>query len=128
MSDWISVVTHPLGLAGFALFLVFSARAWLGDSGKRLFMTLAAVALLAGVGMAAFRTAQEPVSQVPQGGVPPAATGTSPPVPAKAARSSPASTNMSTTGDNSPVINQIEGDANFNFGASPNADTKGGER
>ena len=45
MSEWIKAVTHPLGLAGFALFLVFGAlgkikskdeRRWLARLGWRM--------------------------------------------------------------------------------------------
>jgi hypothetical protein len=57
MTDWTKVVTHPLGLAGFALFLAFSyigkakpqrAPVWLTSSAY----ILALVALVGGIGLA----------------------------------------------------------------------------
>ncbi len=53
MSEWVKVVTHPLGLAGFALFLAFGSlarakrtreRRWLATTA----MTMAFIALVGG--------------------------------------------------------------------------------
>ena len=60
MDKWIDVVTNPLGIAGFALFLVFT---FVSRSQRPLernvFIGFAAVALLAGLGLA-YRQASEP--------------------------------------------------------------------
>lgn len=57
MNDWTKVVTNPLGLAGFALFLVFSVLARVKRQDERrwlspLAMTAAFVALLGGLAIA----------------------------------------------------------------------------
>ena len=62
MDKWIDVVTNPLGIAGFALFLVFTFVSRSQRPRERnVFMVFAAVALLAGLGLA-FRDASEPLS------------------------------------------------------------------
>ncbi len=59
MDKWIDVVTNPLGIAGFALFLVFTFVSRSQRPFERnLFMGLAAVVLLAGFGLA-YRHASE---------------------------------------------------------------------
>jgi apolipoprotein N-acyltransferase len=45
MSQWIKVVTHPLGLAGFALFLVFAYLARVKRNDERRWLSPAAVLL-----------------------------------------------------------------------------------
>ena len=60
MDKWIDVVTNPLGIAGFALFLVFTfASRSQRPRERNVFMVFAAVALLAGLGLA-YRHASEP--------------------------------------------------------------------
>ena len=62
MDKWIDVVTNPLGIAGFALFLVFTFVSRSRRPLERnLFIGLAGVALLAGLGLA-YRHATEPLS------------------------------------------------------------------
>lgn len=60
MSEWIKVVTHPLGLVGFVLFLIFgllakakyrAERRWLYPAA----VAFAMVALLGGLGLAYFQ-------------------------------------------------------------------------
>jgi hypothetical protein len=69
MNPWIKVVTHPLGLAGFALFLVFSFLAKNRQRKKPSWLAsfafgMAAISLLAGVGLAYRQTtSQLPASQ-----------------------------------------------------------------
>jgi len=57
MQEWTKVVTHPLGLAGFALFLVFSllARAKRRDERRWIFpvsLVMAVFALVGGLSLA----------------------------------------------------------------------------
>jgi hypothetical protein len=74
MEKWIDVVTDPLGLAGFALFLVFSvlaARRWgTQDAGLRAVFALLAIATVAGgLGLAYVReTAKTPAATTATGG------------------------------------------------------------
>lgn len=75
MSDWTRVVTDPLGIAGFALFLVFGLLARLKAGRERRWLSrasiiLASVALLGGLSLAYIRLTREMAtagkSQVPQ--------------------------------------------------------------
>ena len=60
MDKWIDVVTNPLGIVGFALFLVFTFASRSQRPRERyVFIGFAAVALLAGLGLA-YRHASEP--------------------------------------------------------------------
>jgi hypothetical protein len=47
MPDWINVVTHPLGLTGFALFLVFGYLVKVKRDDERRWLSPAAVGLAA---------------------------------------------------------------------------------
>jgi hypothetical protein len=47
MNEWIKVVTHPLGLAGFALFLVFSTLAKVKQKDERRWLAPAAFGIAA---------------------------------------------------------------------------------
>jgi uncharacterized membrane protein len=104
MSDWTKVVTDPLGLAGFALFLVFGflaklkrrdLRRWLAP----LAMIMAVIALVGGLSLAyvQVRRSAQPV-----------------PVQTKspAAPSQPTSIQV-TTGQGSPTVNGVNGDVNI---------------
>jgi hypothetical protein len=65
MDKWIAVVTSPLGLAAFALFLVFTALAKSRVRTERtIFAVLAAVTLVSAIGIAAF-TASRPKPEDP---------------------------------------------------------------
>ena len=104
MSEWIKVVTDPLGLAGFALFLVFAAlarlkrrdeRQWLG----RLAAAMAIGALAGGMLLAYFKIARVRVVASPPS--------SSAPV------SSQQQTNQvqqTTTGQGSPAVQGVQGD------------------
>ena len=60
MDKWIAVVTNPLGIAGFALFLVFTLVSRSRRPFERnMFLGLASVALFAGFALA-YRQASEP--------------------------------------------------------------------
>lgn len=76
MTEWTKVVTHPLGLAGFALFVVLilltrrqadSQPAWL----KAFFAGMAFIALLGGLWLAYEQTKSPPPAerQTPKGAV-----------------------------------------------------------
>jgi hypothetical protein len=66
MSDWIKIITNPLGLAGFALFLVFGFVAKIKSRDERRWMSPVAcgIAVLALVGglIIAFTEAPRPQS------------------------------------------------------------------
>jgi len=72
MSEWTKVVTNPLGLVGFALFLVFGYLAKVKKSDERRWISpvaicLAAAALIGGIAIAYL--------QIPKAGQAPARTG-----------------------------------------------------
>ena len=107
MQDWIKVVTEPLGLAGFALFLVFGVlarvkkqdeRRWLGP----LASGMAVLALVGGLTLAYVKASHSPT---PQGASTPTAK-----APA------PVQTNQveqTTTGKGSPAVQGVQGDVNI---------------
>lgn len=98
MQDWTRVVTEPLGLAGFALFLVFGVLSRVKTGKERRWLApvasaMAVLALAAGLGLAYLKTAA-----VPQ-----------PPPKAQV----PAQTNniqQTTTGKGSPIVQGVQGD------------------
>ena len=118
MSEWTKIVTHPFGLAAFALFLVFllisrttnaTHKPWL----NRMFVLMAFIALLGGIGLAYQRTStsalpsdemtqpsQSPKSQAP----------TDPRPPSDVQQDLPPSIQQSTRGPNSPAIADVKGD------------------
>ena len=65
MKDWVEVVTNPLGLAGFALFVVFGLLARRGAAGGNRWLAPAAVAMafVALVGGLVLAYRQLPVGQ-----------------------------------------------------------------
>jgi hypothetical protein len=74
MSEWAKIVTQPLGLVGFGLFLVFAhlakvkrhdERRWL----SRVALTFAAVALLGGLTLAYLQTPR-PIAPAVQTSIP----------------------------------------------------------
>jgi hypothetical protein len=102
MVPWIKVITNPLGLGGFALFLVFSylARIRQGAERKWLAPTAVFLALIALVGGLALDFLQVSRSQIPQ-------------VPPNAARSAPQQSNrvqQTTTGAGSQAVQGVQGD------------------
>lgn len=68
MNQWVKVATDPIGLAGFALFLVFS---FLSNKGKKLpwlakcGFAMACVALIGGLIVAYYRVRPSPTSFIP---------------------------------------------------------------
>lgn len=99
---WVDVVTQPMGIAAFALFLVFlvlsrssksEERSWLMPT----FISLAVISLLGGLALSFIKVHQEPVPNGNQ------SNGNNPTIIIHA----------DTNGDYSPVIGTIGGDANI---------------
>jgi len=107
MSGWTRVVTNPLGLVGFALFLVFGYLAKVRRNDERRWLSPAAVALavLALVGglLIAYK-------QLPQPSPQPAQT-TQPQLPAKQQTNS--DVQQTSTGEGSPNVQSVQGDVNI---------------
>jgi hypothetical protein len=95
MHDWAKVVVQPLGLAGFALFLVFGfiARAKSGDRRRWLppvAVAMACLALIGGLALAYLNTAAAPLSKSA--------------APATGQPAAPQVQSIQTTGSDSPVF------------------------
>src|SRR5271166_1026245 len=103
MTSWTKVVTEPLGLAGFALFLVFGYLAKVRRNDERRWLSPAAVALalLALVGglLIAYK-------QLPQPSPQPATTQTQPP----AKQQTNSNVQQTSTGEGSPNVQGVQGD------------------
>jgi len=100
MGEWTKVVTNPLGLAGFALFVIFLiARRTTRMSSDPFFsyalVAMAFVALLGGIGLAYWRT----IKQVPI-------------------------IEQKTEGSNSPAVGSVTGDVNININRSVESEGK----
>ena len=115
MDKWIDVVTNPLGIAGFALFLVFT---FVSRSRRPLernvFIGCAALALLAGLGLA-YRNASEPlppptVALPPHPPSTPAAQDDPVPAKAQAPEPSPAKSGQEANADRNGTAINIGGD------------------
>ena len=103
MADWSKVVTEPLGLAGFALFLVFGVlarakrndeRRWLGP----LASAMAVVALVGGLTLAYLKTSRIVAAQPP------------PAVPVATQKQTNSEVKQTTTGPGSPAVQGVQGD------------------
>jgi hypothetical protein len=100
MHDWTKVVTEPLGLAGFALFLVFGALSRLKARQERRWLApvasaMAVLALAGGLAIAYVKTGS--TTQ------PPAKT-----APSQAQTNS--TVQQTTTGKGSPIVQGVQGD------------------
>jgi hypothetical protein len=107
MSEWVKVVTNPLGLAGFALFLVFAFLAKVkGKNSPRwpalVAVTMAVVALVGGLALA-YRQGSSPSPAQTQPGPPPA--------PAK--QQTNQKIEQTTSGPGSPAVQGVQGDVNI---------------
>jgi hypothetical protein len=105
MREWTSVVTHPLGLVGFALFLVFSVLSWkrrrTPDWVMACFILLAAVVLVGGLTLA-YRNQPEAHSGKSEQRMP------------------PAQVHQETHGSQSPAVHGVQGNVTINQeGAAP---------
>jgi hypothetical protein len=111
MSEWIKVVTHPIGLAAFSLSLVFllvsrtnktAKNRWLQVS----FILMAFVTLIGGIGLA-YRQISMPTSPPEKIGEPLKVSPDSTAVPE--IKQTPPSIQQSTKGSNSPAIADVKG-------------------
>jgi hypothetical protein len=82
MDKWIDVVTDPLGLAGFALFLVFAVLTRLRKESRPswltpVFIVMAFVSIIGGIWLASLNreSTNTTILQSPQGDKSPAVTG-----------------------------------------------------
>lgn len=112
MQDWTKVVTEPLGLAGFALFLVFGVlsrvkrddeRKWLGP----LAMAMAVLALTGGLTLAYLK---RPPQAAPQMTPAPAAQTTS--------KTQTNQVEQTSTGAGSPNVQGVNGDVTIDVDQS----------
>jgi hypothetical protein len=112
MQDWTKVVTEPLGLAGFALFLVFGVlarvkrddeRKWLGP----LAMAMAVLALTGGLTLAYLK---RPPQTAPQVTTAPAALTTP--------KTQTNQVEQTSTGAGSPNVQGVQGDVTISVDQS----------
>jgi hypothetical protein len=112
LEKWISVVTDPLGLAGFALFLVFSVlglkrrtpdASWMTAS----FIVLAAVGLMGGLGLAYLRSPQTGRATSSGTSAPPMAQ--SKPSASDTPSQLPGQVRQETHGSQSPTVSGVQG-------------------
>ena len=110
IESWINVVTTPLGLAGFALFLVFGLLAKMSHTkGKPWFpvaaVAMAFVALIGGIALSWVQIEDDQEKST-------------------AATSTPATTQsiQITHGDNSPPVQNVEGDVTITITPKENSD------
>lgn len=112
MSEWTKVVTDPLGLAGFALFLVFGCLAKVKQASERRWMAPLAISaailtLAGGLTLSYFRTSAA------------AAQATQKPAPAQINQ-----VQQSSTGAGSPNVQGVNGDVVINVDKNGEASTK----
>jgi hypothetical protein len=119
MDGWTEIVTHPLGLAGFALFIVFSLLARMGSSGRWPWLapaavTMAFIALLGGLGLAFRQSHQTAVQEKPDraAGEKPISTEDSQ-TPGQTPPGQPTTIQQQTSGSQSPAVSNIQGDVNI---------------
>jgi len=104
VNEWTKVVTNPLGLAGFALFLIFGYLAKARKSAERRWLTPVAVfmaigALVAGLALAYIQVAR-PVAPSTQAEKPLAA----------AQQQTNSNVQQTSTGEGSPNVQGVQGD------------------
>jgi len=105
MSEWAKVVTHPLGLAGFALFVLFLFLRGKGhrstSPGKdRIFIVVGICALFGGLGLAYLQTKDSKPA------------------------SPPPSTEQITHGPNSPAVSGVKGDVTITIQEDPHPEKR----
>jgi hypothetical protein len=113
MSEWTKILTHPLGLTGFALFLVFGLFAKLKrrDEQRWLFMcavVMAFIALVGGLSLAYVQMRSASATTIS-----PAKPGPSP-----APLQDGGNTQQVSTGAGSPNVKGVNGDVNITIDQS----------
>ena len=110
VSSWVNVVTDPLGLAGFALFLVFGALAKIGRSRNKAWLFVAAISLaaIALIGGMILSWQKSEVNQQPASTVP--TTTTQP----------PGEASQITYEKQSPAVQNVQGGVTINIGTQDN--------
>lgn len=103
MTPWLKVVTEPLGLVGFALFLLFAFVGKINKDDKRRWLApvafgCAVVALLGGLGLAYLEAANRAVQARPAATQP------------RTTKPAQPSTQQTSNGSGSPNINGVTGD------------------
>lgn len=123
--DFTTVITHPLGLAGFALFLMFAVlsrvRKHLPPWWPHVSLAMAVLALMSGLALAYLQLGTPPPAQIPsaQPAAPTApaqaaGTPTKPEAALPGARPQGASTKVETHGAGSPgIVGSKTGDINI---------------
>lgn len=105
MSEWSKVVTDPLGLAGFALFLVFGFVAKLKNKNERRWITplavfMAVCSLFGGIFLSYKKSLQPPTGSPSQSGA----------APAPQQQQTNTKVIQKTTGQGSPAVQGVQGD------------------
>ncbi len=114
MQDWTKVVTEPLGLAGFALFLIFGVLSRLKAKQERRWLApvasaMAVLALGGGLVLAYFKTA---------------ATAQPPRKTSPAAVQTNSNVQQTTTGKGSPIVQGVQGDVTITVDQSEGTQPK----
>jgi hypothetical protein len=109
MASWIRVITQPLGLAGFALFLIFGYLAKAKQKDQRRWFSPAAAALaiisVSGGLVLAYVQISKPSTPIPQIGVAPI-------------QQQQNQVQQTTTGPGSPAVQGVQGDVTVNVDQS----------
>lgn len=107
VSSWVNVVTDPLGLAGFALFLIFGLVAKVGSSKGQQWVAMAAVlmaviALIGGMllSLQSNKAVQQPVS-----------------VTSPVSQPESGEASQTTHGEQSPAVQNVDGSVTINIGS-----------
>jgi hypothetical protein len=112
MADWTAVLTHPLGLAGFALSLVFGYLARVKRTDERRWLShaavVSAVAALTGGLFLAYVQTSKPASELVRPGTGPVQQQTN-------------QVQQSTTGPGSPAVQGVQGDVTITVDQSGEA-------
>lgn len=120
MAEILAAIQHPLSLCGFVLILVFRLlKQPIADrypSVYRVFMAMAVLALVAGLGLAYLEAINEPAP------APDIGTETTP---AKTSRTSQPSVKQTTKGAQSPAIANTKGPVNITFGTPKKEEEQG---
>ena len=123
ITQWTEVVTHPLGLAGFALFLVFVLLARTKKRAERRWVVpvaigMAVIALVGGLGLAYWQSREPKTADLPQ----------TTPSAGQAAPQGGSSVQQETHGDASPAVADVEGDVTISISQTEEQEPSEGEK